>query len=116
MKRSILLFTLLVAIPSMVLSAPFIVSDPVDPRGTQCKLWVSGGVVATVPVFDQGDGTKICKFDLAQVAPGTYTVTISLVGDDSVLGTVESAQSLPLIFTLPLPAVPVAPVGLKVVL
>ena len=114
--KKILFLLVLTLFSVSAFAAPFVVSDPVDPRGTQCKLWVSGGVVATVPVFDQGDGTKICKFDLAQVAPGTYTVTISLVGDDSVLGTVESAQSLPLIFTLPLPAVPVAPVGLKVVL
>ena len=114
--KKILFLLVLTLFSVSAFAAPFVVSDPVDPRGTQCKLWVSGGVVAIVPVFDQGDGTKICKFDLVNAAPGTYTVTASLIGVDSVLGTVESAQSLPLIFTLPLPAVPVAPVGLKVVL
>ena len=113
MKRFV--FALFATVALTASAAPFVVSDPVDPRGTQCKLWVSGVVAGTVPVFDQGDGTKICKFDLANAAPGTYTVTASLIGVDSVLGMVESAQSLPLTFTLPLPVLPTAPTGLKVV-
>jgi hypothetical protein len=95
-------------------ASPFLVCDPYPAGLDQSTMPVSfivKGLSAnplSTPVTTNQDGTLQLKYDLGQVAHGTYTVTADAV---NVFGGV-SADSLPFTFTS---GVPAAPTTLRIV-
>lgn len=84
-------------------AAPFIVSDPLDPRATHCGWVIDSGTKQDVLVGTAA-ADKVCKYDLSAVAVGTHTVTATAVAIDPVWGRMESASSVPFSFTRPAPS------------
>lgn len=103
-----ILLVVLMGFSATALSAPFVVSDPVDPAATHCGVFMDAQAKVTVQVTPDVAG-KICKFDLAGIANGPHTVQMTAIINDPVWGVQESPKSLPLTFARP--AAPVAPVG-----
>jgi hypothetical protein len=95
-----------------VLAAPFIVSDPLDPRATHCGWQFNSDARVDAPVALSGTD-KICKVDLAGRAVGSYTVTATAVAIDPSWGRLESASSAPFVFAVP--SVAGAPSNLRLV-
>jgi hypothetical protein len=110
MKRLLALSLMLAA--TYVSTAPFIVSDPIDPRATHCGWKFNSEARTDVPVA-LSETDKICKVDLAGRAVGTYTITATAVAVDPVWGRMESAPSAN--FTLSVPGKPTSPPGLRIV-
>lgn len=107
MKSS--LFVLLVAASLSVSAAPFVVSDPLDPRATNCGVFLDAAAKVTIPVT--ADGTdKVCKYDISGVSVGSHTIRMTAIANDPVWGSQESVQSSPLSFVRP--SAPAAPAGL----
>jgi len=92
-------------------AAPFIVSDPLDPRATHCGWQINGGERVNIPVALDG-ADKICKINMAGRSAGTYIVTATAVDTDPTWGQ-ESEPSDP--FTLHVPGPLPSPSGLQVV-
>lgn len=77
-------------------AAPFLVAD-VTAAATQCGVVIDGGGKVLVPAA----GLQ-CKYDLAMVAVGTHSATMTALNDWS-----ESVPSPPFAFSRPaVPAVP----------
>ena len=110
MKRLLGLSLLLAA--TYASAAPFIVSDPLDPRATHCGWKFNAEARTDVPAALSGTN-KICKVDLAGRAPGSYTINATAVAVDPVWGRMESAPSAN--FTQAVPGTPGAPSGLVIV-
>ena len=108
MKR-FLVVLLLVPLPA--LANPFIVSDPVDPRTTHCGVVMDGAAKLVIAVTVEGTN-KICKHDLQGLPAGSHTVTMTAIGTDPILGSMESPPSSPP-FTFALPSLLTAPAGLQ---
>ena len=102
----------LIAFASQAMTAPFVVSDPVDPTATHCGFKMDTAARADVPVATSGTN-KICRLDLAGVAVGSHTVTATVVVVDTIWGRRESPASAN--FTFAVSAMPPGPGGLKLV-
>src|SRR5258706_16018405 len=105
----------LMLISSLAWGAPFVVSGIVDSRGTQCGVFLDAAAKQIIPVTAVTSPTigNICKFDLAPVSSGSHTITMTLIGIDPVLGSLESPQSSPpLVFVKPTGLA--APSGLQI--
>src|SRR3990167_1843929 len=107
--RKILLLVLTLLSP-MALAAPFVVSDPLDPRATHCGILMDAAPKVVIPVVAETGG-NICKFDLAGISNGSHTVRATAIAIDPIWGTEESAESVPLSFVKP--ALPANPGGLR---
>jgi hypothetical protein len=110
MKRLLALSLLLAA--TYASAAPFIVSDPLDPRVTHCNWQFNDEPNVETLVASHG-ADKICKIDLAGRPVGTYVVNAVAVADIPGWGRYGSAPSEN--FTLVVPGQPVAPSGLRIV-
>ena len=108
MKRA--LYVLLVAAPLTASAAPFVVSDPLDPRATNCGILMDAAPKVVIPVVAEAGG-NICKFDLAGISNGSHTVKMTAIANDPIWGSQESAESVPLSFVRP--AAPSVPGGLE---
>jgi hypothetical protein len=108
-------FLLLALASSAALSAPFIVSDPLDSRATHCGFQVDDAARKDVPVATTGttNTSKICRYDAASLTDGPHTITATAVAIDPTWGRLESAPSAP--FALTKPASPGVPTGFKLV-
>lgn len=105
MKR--LLLSLSLILPSFALAAPFAVSPNAPAGVTQCGVYLDSAAKVVVPVTPVGTAND-CAFDLANVATGAHTVSITyMTTNDPIWGTQESPKSAPLTFTRP--AAPNAP-------
>jgi hypothetical protein len=98
-------------VPSLVVAAPFVTTDPTSVTGiTQCGVYLDFAAKVTIPVTAVTGG-NICKFDVANVSTGNHSIQMTFITvNDPIWGSLESAKSLPLSFTRP--SVPVAPSGL----
>ena len=104
-----ILALVLTLLSPMALSAPFVVSDPLDPRATNCGVFLDAAAKVTIPVT--ADGTdKVCKYDISGVSVGSHTIRMTAIANDPVWGSQESAESVPLSFVRP--AAPSVPAGL----
>jgi len=108
-RRKILLLVLMLLSP-VALSAPFVVSDPLDPTVTHCGILMDAAAKVVIPVVPDVGG-NICQYDLAGISNGSHTVRATAIAADPVFGDQESAESLPLSFVKP--GQPGAPGGLK---
>ena len=82
-------------------AAPFVVSDPVVVGVTQCGVYVDTNPRVTSAVVADIGG-NICKYDLAGVAAGAHSVTVTTITvNDPIWGSQESAKSSPVVFTVP---------------
>ena|SRR3990167_2357368 len=108
MKKFILAMVLS-GMSATVLSAPFVVSDPLDPAATHCGVLMDAAAKVVIPVTPDAGG-NICKFDLAGISNGSHTVKMTAIANDPVWGSQESAESVPLSFVRP--AAPSVPGGL----
>ena len=103
------LLVVLMGFSATALSAPFVVSDPVDPAATHCGVFMDSQPKATVTVTPDTGG-NICKFDLAGIASGSHTVQMTAIINDPLWGVQESPKSSPLTFARPgVPATPAGP-------
>lgn len=97
--RKILLLVLML-LSSAAMSAPFVVSDPLDPRATNCGVFLDAAAKVTITVT--ADGTdKICKYDVSGVSVGSHTIRMTAIANDPIWGSQESVQSAPLSFVRP---------------
>jgi hypothetical protein len=110
MKRLLALSLMLAA--AYASAAPFIVSDPIDPKATHCGWKFNAEARVDVPVALSGTD-KICKVDLAGRAPGSYTINATAVAVDPLWGRMESAPSAN--FTQAVPGQLGSPSGLVIV-
>jgi len=95
---------LLVALPAW--AAPFVVAD-VTTGVASCGVKVDGVAKADVTAT-----ALLCKYDIAGVAAGSHSVTMTAkTVADPVWGTQESAPSAP--FSLVVPALPSVPSSLR---
>jgi hypothetical protein len=83
-----------------VSAAPFVVSDPLDPRATSCGVLLDAAAKVTIPVTTQGTD-KICKYDISGVSVGAHTIRMTTIANDPVWGSQESVPSAPLSFARP---------------
>ena len=104
-----ILALVLTLLSPMALSAPFVVSDPLDPRATHCGILMDVAPKVVIPVVAEAGG-NICKFDLAGISNGSHTVKMTAIANDPIWGSQESAESVPLSFVRP--AAPSVPAGL----
>jgi hypothetical protein len=82
-------------------AAPFVVSDPVVVGVTQCGIYVDAGPRVTSAVVTNIGG-NICRYDLAGVAAGAHSVTMTTITvNDPIWGSQESTKSSPGVFTVP---------------
>ena len=109
MKRLVLAMAVM-SMSTWAMSAPFVVSDPLDPRATHCGVFVDAAAKVTIPVAVEGTD-KICKHDISAVSVGSHTIRMTTIANDPVWGSQESVQSAPLSFVRP--AGVIAPVGLE---
>jgi hypothetical protein len=107
-----LLLAVFLMLAANVSAAPFIVSDPLDPRATHCGWKFNAEARVDVPVALSGTD-KICKVDLAGRAPGSYTINATAVAVDPLWGRMESAPSAN--FTQAVPGQLGSPSGLVIV-
>ena len=107
--RKILALVLTLLSP-VALSAPFVVSDLLDPRATHCGILMDAVPKVVIPVVAEAGG-NICKFDLAGISNGSHTVMATAIAIDPIWGSQESVQSSPLSFVRP--AGVSAPAGLE---
>ena len=107
--RKILVVVLTLMSP-MALAAPFVVSDPLDPRATHCGVLMDSAPKQVIPVTAEAGG-NICKFDLSGVAEGSHTVRMTSIAMDGAVTWGESVASPPLSFVKQ--GVPNAPAGLE---
>ena len=103
------LMVVLMLMSTSALAAPFVVSDPLDPRATHCGILMDATAKVVIPVVAEAGG-NICKFDLAGISNGAHTVKATAIAIDPIWGSQESVESLPLSFVKP--GVPTAPGGL----
>lgn len=109
MKRAILFFSF-VFVHAITAAAPFVVTDPVDPATTHCGVLLNVAPKLIVPVTTAG-GVKNCRYDLATLASGSHTITMTAIVEKTANNTgAESAPSSPLAFSKP--GVPAVPAGL----
>ena len=71
-------------------SAPFLVTDPIDPRATECVLTMKGGQPQTfAPSLSGAD--KICRIDVGPIfAPGPNDLTLLVAYTDPLYGRLAS--------------------------
>src|SRR3990167_7583887 len=101
-----LLLLVLTLLSTLAISAPFVVSDPLDPRATHCGILMGAAPKVVIPVVAEAGG-NICKFDLAGISNGSHTVKMTAIANDPIWGSQESAESVPLSFVRPVaPSVP----------
>lgn len=107
MKRTILALALALTV-GVAQAAPFV------------EATVVSGVASCNVILDGGPKVNVlatalkCRYDVAAVAAGSHSVTMSAVtANDPIWGALESAQSAPLNFTRP--AAATAPSGLALV-
>ena len=105
-----ILALVLTLMSTSALSAPFVVSDPLDPRATNCGILMDAAPKVVIPVVAEAGG-NICKFDLAGISNGSHTVKMTAIANDPIWGSQESVQSSPLSFVRP--AGVSAPAGLE---
>ena len=111
MFKQLFFVVYLLLLSSFASAAPFVISDPLATGVTQCGVFVDTSAKVTIPVtVVVTPPGNICKFDLVGVIAGAHTVKMTAIITDPVFGSKESAQSLPLAFTVP--TVPAAPSGL----
>ena len=113
------LFALLVFVSLPALGAPFLVTNPVT--GTVCTMYMDAVPGVTVPVVVATAPAigNMCQFDLALLAAGAHSVTVTTttLPDPIWGGGGESVKSLPLAFVRPpLSGLPAAPSGLRLTL
>jgi hypothetical protein len=96
------LYVLLAAVPLTASAAPFVVSDPLDPRATHCGVLLDAAAKVTIPVT-AATGGNICKFDVGGIANGSHTIRMTAIAIDPIWGSQESAESSPLSFVKPAP-------------
>lgn len=96
-------------LPSIAFAAPFVKSDPLDPRATHCGWTVDATPKVDLPVLATPTG-NICNYDLASISVGAHTIKATAVVLDPVWGRLESADSIPL--SLSKPGIPLVPAGL----
>jgi hypothetical protein len=94
------LFAVLLLCATSAVAAPFIVSDPLDPRATNCGVFLDSAAKAVIPVTSVATG-NICKFDVGGISNGSHTIKMTAIANDPVWGSLESAESLPLVFARP---------------
>ena len=104
------LFAVLLLCATSTFAAPFIVSDPLDPRATDCGVFLDSAAKVVIPVTPMPAG-NICKFDVGGVSNGSHTIKMTAIANDPVWGSQESDESLPLVFARP--GQPTIPGGLK---
>jgi hypothetical protein len=102
-------FLLLALASSAALSAPYVVSGPLDPRATHCGWKLDAGARTDVVVHTVADN-KVCRLDLAGLPVGSHTVSATAVAIDPIWGRMESVPSAN--FTFAVPGLPSAPIGL----
>jgi len=112
--RSILT-TILFAVSASSWATPFLVTNPVT--GTACTMYMDTvpGVTAPVVVATAPAVGNICQFDLASVAVGSHSVTVTTTSPADPVwgGGGESPKSAALPFVRPsLSGLPPAPSGL----
>jgi hypothetical protein len=106
MKTLVIAF--LIGFARLALASPFLVCDPYPAgldQSTMPVTFIITGLAQTpisTPAFTNQDGTIQLKYDLSQVAHGSYTLTASAA---NVFGG-TSAASLPFSFTSGVPSVP----------
>ena len=111
MKRMLLLVLL---VPSLAYSAPFVVSDPIPTSAgvTECGVTVDAAAKVFIPIVAVTPATVPptvnCKVDTVPMLVGTHTIKLSHRAGAP--WNVESADSAPFAFTKP--AAPVVPAGL----
>jgi len=108
--RFILGFLLFLAV-SAAGAAPFVVGD-VEPSVTDCRVILQGQDMGFVTAYQAANGQNTCAYDVANVANGQNTISMSARDNDPIWGPRESVQSNPLDFTKP--GDPTAP-GLRLV-
>ncbi len=98
-------------LPSVVVAAPFVTTDPTSVVGiTQCGVYLDSAAKVSIPVTAVTGG-NICKFDASGVSTGSHSIQMTFITvNDPIWGSLESAKSLPLNFVRP--GVPAAPTGL----
>ncbi len=100
--------------PSLVVAAPSVVSDPTTTtQVTHCAWYLNATPRQLVVAPKDGTGKPFCQLDVGGVAPGTHTIQAAFVIQDAIWGTQEGPKSDPLEFSRP--AAPSKPFGLKVV-
>ena len=108
MKKLLLFIAMLV--PAIAVAATTIVSDPLDPIATHCGIYMDAAARVASPVGRDVNNKPICSYVLpGTVTAGTHTVKATAMADAN--GALESVQSLPLSFVVPLPA----PANLRVI-
>ena len=91
-------------------AATTIVSDPLDPIVTHCGIYMDAGARVASPVGRDVNNKPICSYVLpSTLSAGTHMLKATAMADAN--GALESVQSLPLSFVVPLPA----PANLRVI-
>lgn len=93
-------------------AAPYVVTDPLMSHTTHCGVFVDTQPKVTIQVTVEGS-EKICKYDIAGLSGGNHTVRMTAIVNDPVFGVLESQQSLPLTFAVPV--VPATPLNLRII-
>lgn len=107
----------LLFITAPALAAPFLITNPVT--GTTCTMYMDALPGVTVPVVMATAPAvgNMCQFDLATLAAGTHSVTVTTTSQPDPVwgGGGESVKSSPLALVRPpLSGLPPAPGGLRV--
>ena len=90
-------------------AAPYVVSDPLNPRATHCGWKIGDGERTDVLVHTMG-ADKICRIDVGSLPVGSHTVSATTVAIDPIWGRDDSVPSAN--FTFAVPGSLSAPVGL----
>ena len=103
MKRFLIALALIVLLPIMANSAPFLVCDPyptTELQPTEFELNIDGGTLIISPAEALSGGGVSLKYDLQGVSVGAHTVSIRACLVDAVWGR-ECSIATPFAFTRP---------------
>jgi len=115
----VLALIVLMLTSSLAWATPFLITNPV--AGTTCTMYMDAvpGVTAPVVIATAPAIGNMCQFDLASVAAGSHSVTVTTTSQPDPVwgGGGESVKSSPLLFARPpTSGLPAAPNGLRLTL
>lgn len=111
--RYLMNIAILWLLPGLAIASPFVVSD-VYPTGqlqpTDCGVFLDNNAKVEIPITVDANGVY-CKYDIGGVTVGKHIIKMTHIRIDTLWGSTESIQSLPLSFEKP--GELTAPSGLK---
>lgn len=98
---------------SASISAPFLVSAPIQDLVTHCSYTLDSNAKVDFPVDVSQEGNR-CKIDLSDVSPGIHIVKLTFVNTNPLWGRSESEETPPFTFTRPSSTLEMNPSGLVI--